>query len=369
MKQYSLTELAHIVQSALSFISADTFWVRAEIASLTQRNGHAYFELVEKSDTGMLAAKMRATCWSSLFPMLNAFFEQETGQSLRAGMQVLLEVEISYHAVYGMSLNIRTIDPKFTLGDLARQRQQTIRQLQQEGLWDLQQQHKLPTLTQRIAVISAAQAAGYDDFCHQLQQSGYRFQLTLIPAVMQGERAEKSLINALQQIAETADEYDVVVIIRGGGAVTDLGCFDSYPLAAACARCTLPILTGIGHTRDISIVDQVAFRALKTPTAVADFLINRFDNLLEQLTGLKQRLKHIGEKQILIRQHHILLLRQRLLACSPERIFSMGYSLTTCNGQIVRDIQNLQAGQTLVTHLQTGSLTSTILQTHHNDTL
>ena len=358
MKNYSLSELAALIEDALSPLSNNTFWVRAEIASMTTRNGHAYFELAEKSDSGMQAAKMRATCWANLYPMLSAFFAEETGQTLQAGMQVLVETEVSFHAVYGLSLNIRNIDPQFTLGDIARQKQETIRRLQKEGVFDMQQSLSLPLLTRRIAVISAQHAAGYDDFLQHIRQSGYNISATLFPAVMQGERAEQSILDALNDIIQHEQDFDAVVIIRGGGAVTDLGCFDSYLLAAACAQFPLPVITGIGHTRDVSVLDMVAHTPLKTPTAVADFLISRFDRLIENIESLRRRLQQCAEKQILIKRHRIEMLRQRLAACSPERIFNMGYSLTMANGHVVRSIADIRHGQTITTHLKDGTVIS-----------
>jgi exodeoxyribonuclease VII large subunit len=363
MKQYSLSELTLVINSALSQLQHSTYWVRAEIASVSSRSGHGYFELVEKSPAGMLSAKMRATCWSNLFPMLSAWFAEQTGETLQAGMKVLVECEVTFHPVYGLSLNIVSIDPQYTLGDLARQRQETILRLQSEGYWDLQRELTLPTLTYRIAVVSAAQAAGYGDFCDQLQQSGYRFRTELFPAIVQGERAEGSIIEALQSISAHKDDFDAVVIIRGGGATTDLGCFDSYLLSEACAQFPLPVLTGIGHTRDVSIVDQVAHLSLKTPTAVAAFLVDRMAALDEALQRLKQRLKQVGEKQILIRRHRIELLRQRLQMCSPERIYRLGYSLAMADGRIIRNASELKAGQRLTTHLQSGIVESTVENT------
>lgn len=355
MTPYTLTQLTAFIDRSLAILSSQTFWVRAEIASLTRKSGHGYMELVEKAPNGQLAAKMRATCWSNLFPMLSAYFEQETGQSLQTGMQVLLEVEVSFHAVYSLSLNIRNIDPTFTVGDLARQRQETLRRLQEEGLMELQQQLTLPTLPMRLAVISSEQAAGYGDFMDELNQSGFAFRVQLFPALMQGERAEASLIDALQTIDCYAERFDAVVLIRGGGATTDLGCFDSYRLSAACARCRLPILSGIGHTRDVSIVDQVVYMPLKTPTAVASFLAERLQEQAERLQRLRLRLQKTAEMQILIRRHRIEMLRQRLAACSPERIYKMGYSLVTYNGKPLQSVNDLPIGQIFQTHLSDGT--------------
>ena len=358
MTPYTLSQLTAFIDQSLAVLSSQTFWLRAEIASMSVKNGHGYLELVEKAPDGRLAAKMRATCWSNLFPMLSAYFEQETGQRLQAGLQVLVEAEVSFHPVYSLSLNIVNIDPAFTVGDLARQRQETLRRLQQEGLTELQQQLTLPTLPLRLAVISSEQAAGYGDFMDELNRDGFAFRVQLFPALMQGERAEVSIIDALRTVEEYADRYDAVVLIRGGGATTDLGCFDSYPLAAACARCRLPILSGIGHTRDVSIVDQVVFMPLKTPTAVADFLVDRLQQQAERLQRLKLRLQKTAEIQILVRRHRIEMLRQRLAACSPERIYRMGYSLATYNGRPLRSVGDLPVGKTFETHLSDGTFSA-----------
>lgn len=312
-----------------------------------------YLDLIEGK-----SAKMRATCWSGTKEMLIAYFESETGQSLQPGMSVLVEVEIQYHAVYGLSLSIIGIDPNYTLGDLARQRQQTITQLQKDGLLDAQQLLPLPTLIRRIAVISSPKAAGYEDFKHQLETSPYAFSLTLFRATMQGEGAAPSIIAALDEIDSTS--FDAVVIIRGGGATADLSCFDDYTLCAVCAQCELPVLTGIGHTRDISVLDLVAHEALKTPTAVAEWLIHRMDAQMDRLADLLVRLHRTAERQILIRQHRVELLEQRLAACNPERIYQRGYSLLTKNGKIIRSVTELQPGDKVTSHLADGTTDMTV---------
>ena len=270
MNTITLTELCAIIGDALDTGLAPTYWVKAEISSLSERSGHLYLDLVDGK-----SAKMRATCWANYKEVLAAYFESETGQRLQPGMAVLVEVEIQFHPVYGLSLSITNIDPSYTLGEIAMQRQRTIRQLEQDGLLEAQQLLPLPTLIRRIAVISSANAAGYEDFKHQLDNSGYRFETQLFGATMQGDTAEKSILAALEEISNSeavlqqssptakrsyndSGHYDIVVIIRGGGAVTDLSCFDSYTLCAVCAQFELPIISGIGHTRDVSVLDMVA---------------------------------------------------------------------------------------------------------------
>lgn len=350
MSSITLTELCSLIGEVLDDSLASSYWVKAEVSSLSERGGHMYLDLVDGK-----TAKMRATCWAGNKELLMAYFESETGQMLQPGMAVLVEVEIQWHAVYGLSLSIVGIDPSYTLGDIARQRQRTIAQLQADGLLDAQQLLPLPTLIRHIAVISSPNAAGYEDFKHQLDNSHYAFRTRLFGATMQGEGAEKSILAALEAISDSDVPFDAVVIIRGGGATSDLSCFDNYTLCACCAQFELPILTGIGHTRDVSVLDMVAHEALKTPTAVAEWLIHRMDDQMNRIADLFVRLHRTAERQILIRQHKVELLEQRLASCNPERIYRMGYSLLTKNGKVVRSIHELQKGDIVTTHLADGN--------------
>ena len=351
MEALTLTELCLLIGEALDDSLAPSYWVQAEISSLSTKGGHMYLELIDGK-----TAKMRATCWAGTQEMLNAYFESETGQRLQAGMKVLVEAEVQYHPVYGLSLSIIGINPAYTIGDIAQQRQKTIAQLQADGLLDAQQLLPLPTLIRRIAVISSPNAAGYEDFKHQLDNSPYRFETQLFGATMQGEGAVKSIIAALEGIAG----FDAVAIIRGGGATTDLSCFDNYELCAVCAQFDLPILSGIGHTRDVSVLDLVAHEALKTPTAVAEWLIHRMDEQMAKVADLMLRLQRTAERQILIRRHRVELLEQRLATCNPERIYQRGYSLLTKNGKIIRSVNELLPGDKVTTHLADGSRDLTV---------
>ncbi len=351
MEALTLTELCLLIGEALDDSLAPSYWVQAEISSLSTKGGHMYLELIDGK-----TAKMRATCWAGTQEMLNAYFESETGQRLQAGMKVLVEAEVQYHPVYGLSLSIIGIDPAYTIGDIAQQRQKTIAQLQADGLLDAQQLLPLPSLIRRIAVISSPNAAGYEDFKHQLDNSPYRFETQLFGATMQGEGAVKSIIAALEGIAG----FDAVAIIRGGGATTDLSCFDNYELCAVCAQFDLPILSGIGHTRDVSVLDLVAHEALKTPTAVAEWLIHRMDEQMAKVADLMLRLQRTAERQILIRRHRVELLEQRLATCNPERIYQRGYSLLTKNGKIIRSVNELLPGDKVTTHLVDGSRDLTV---------
>ena len=383
MKQYSLLELCEWIQDVVENELPDRYWVRAEIASMSVR-GHCYMELVEKSENGILAAKMRATCWSNVYALLSAYFAQETGQSLHVGLQVLLEVSVEYHAVYGLSLNVWSIDPTYTLGDLAKQRQATIRQLTEDGVMELQRALEVPSLPRRVAVISSADAAGYGDFCDQLKNNrfGFAFVTQLYPAVVQGDTAARSVVNALGAIAAQEEEWDVVVIIRGGGASTDLSCFDDYMLASHCAQFPLPIVAGIGHTRDVSVVDMVVHTSVKTPTAAAEWLVERVAEQVERVGGLQLRLERAVQEAVNKEKNRLVVYHQRMMSTvyqalarekgklnlwqktvelhSPERIYRMGYSLTTVNGKVVRGAQDVAKGDVIETHLRDGVIQSEV---------
>ena len=348
MATLTLTELCAIIGEALGDSLAPYYWVKAEISSLSIKDGNLYMELVDGK-----TAKMRAICWSGTQQLLMEYFESETGQRLQPGFAVLVETRIQYHPVYGLSLAICNIDPSYTLGEIAHQRQRTIAQLEKDGLLDAQQLLPLPPLIRNIAVISSESAAGYEDFKHQLEHSPFAFHLSPFFATMQGETAAKSIITALVDICQ--QPFDAVVIIRGGGATTDLSCFDDYNLCAVSAQFEIPIITGIGHTRDISVLDLVARQALKTPTAVAEWLIHRMDDQMSRINDLIVRLQRTRERQILIRQHKIEMLEQRLKTCDPERIYKMGYSLLTKNGKVVWSVHELETGDIVVTHLADGS--------------
>ena len=383
MKTYSLKELCDWIEEVVENDLPERYWVRAEIASMSVR-GHCYMELVEKGENGILSAKVRATCWNNVYALLSAYFAQEAGESLHVGLQVLLEVSVEFHAVYGLSLNIWNIDPTYTLGDLAKQRQATLQQLTEDGVMELQKGLELPSLVRRIAVISSADAAGYGDFCDQLKNNrfGFSFHTQLYPAVMQGDNSAHSIIEALHSIAEQEEEWDVVVIIRGGGANTDLRCFDDYNLASHCAQFPLPIIAGIGHTRDISIVDMVVKISVKTPTAAAEWLIERVAEQVEKVGGLVLRLQRAAIGAVNKEKNRLSLYQQRLKSAirgavlreqgklglwqktielhSPERIFKMGYSLTTVNGKVINNQADVKAGDLLETHLQTGVIQSIV---------
>jgi len=303
----SLTQLNRLVKTALDEALPGTYWVRAETSEVrvNATSGHCYLEFVEKDETtGQLVAKSRGTIWARNFAVLRTYFEQETKQTFISGLKVLVNVSVGYHELYGLSLTVHDIDPSYTLGDMARKRMEVIRRLQEEGVFDLNKELTLAILPQRIAVISSPTAAGYEDFVNQLIHNdyGFPFYVKLFPALMQGEKTEESVIAALDRIYAHRELFDVVVLIRGGGSAADLSSFDSYTLAANCAQFPLPIITGIGHERDDSVVDNVAHTRMKTPTAVAAFLINRMAEQLALLDELRRTVCEATRNQLTVKK-------------------------------------------------------------------
>ena len=327
----SISELNRLIQQALETELDPVIWVIGEIADFRQApQGHAYFELVEKQGN-TVQAKIKANLWSFAYRAVAARFESITGSSIKNGMKVLAQVAVNFHPVYGLSINVKDIDPSFSLGERARIRQETIERLTQEGLIRLNGRHLLPAVIQKIAIISSPTAAGYGDFVNQLENNTYGYQVyhRLFPSAMQGNEAVPSLSKSLDQIDAVKDELGIeaVVIIRGGGAQLDLDCFDDYRLAAKIANFPLPVLTGIGHERDESIADLVANTKLKTPTAVAEFLLSGFREFEENLGLAMLRLdratrQKLSEEQTKIHQisHQIKGLAESRMKLEDEKL-------------------------------------------------
>ncbi len=384
-QRYTLRQLNLMVRDAIEMQMPDEYWVEAELSECRERGGHCYMELIEKEEqTNTPVARASAKCWRQTWQILQPHFERVTGQPLHAGLKVLLRVYAQYHEAYGFSWIVTDIDPTYTIGDMARKRQETIRQLKEEGVFDLQRELRIPLFAKRIAVISAAGAAGYGDFCRQLEDNeyGFKFEVTLFPAIMQGEQVELSVISALNNIYEQSpNTYDVVVIIRGGGATADLSGFDTLALAENVAQFPLPIITGIGHDRDESILDMVSNTRVKTPTAAAALLIDNLRQVLERLNIAQQRISMAGhiitdarhriemlqqrlsvsiERIITNQKHHLSQLELLLQNYDPQRLLSRGYSITLHNGHAVRDPQQLKAGDELETRVEKGTIKSIV---------
>jgi exodeoxyribonuclease VII large subunit len=300
--QLSLFELQRQVKGSLDDSFAMPVWVKAEISEMTvNRSGHCYLDLVEtEQGTDTVIARCRATIWSYTFRMLKPYFETTTGQVFTEGLKVLLQAKVEYHEVYGFSLNIRDIDPVYTLGDMARQRREIIRRLEEDGVFEMNKELELPLVPQCIAIISSPTAAGLQDFVDQLHNNPHKFVFytKLFPAVMQGNEAPGSITKALEQIFEYEEMFDAVAIIRGGGAQIDLACFDNYELAFNVAQFPLPVITGIGHDKDDTVIDLVAHTRMKTPTAVAEFLITGALQFSQQLNELEKHFTELVNDQL-----------------------------------------------------------------------
>lgn len=425
----TLYELNSLVVELIDKVMPSSYWVEAEIADARESKGHLYLELIEKDEsTNIPIARASAKCWRSSWLMIGPHFERVAGVKLRAGLQIMIQVHAQFHAQYGFSWIIDDINPEYTMGSMARKRNEIIAQLKSEGVFELQRELCLPLFAQRIAVISSASAAGYGDFCNQLQHNeyGFRFQMQLFQAFMQGEQVEQSIVAALNLISTKEDDFDCVVIIRGGGAAADLSGFDTLVLAENVANFPLPVITGIGHERDESILDMVAHTRVKTPTAAAAFLIDHLAatlNRIEQaqisiqrmvehriqheklhlqqlsthipilfsmvknrenarlddywhallqrvmlhLQQSKMRVELLSNKvipattnKLMVEQHKLQLLEQRVDGVNPERMLRLGYSLTYKNGYVLRNVNEVKAGDEITTRLEGGIITSVV---------
>lgn len=409
MEAITLLELNGRVRSTLQFEMPDAYWVQAEISSISPSGqGHCYLELVQKDATGRnFLAKAKANIWRGTWLKLKPYFEAQTGETLKVGMKVLLQVTVTFHEVYGYSLVVQDIDPTYTMGDMARRRKEILEQLEKDGVIGLNRELEIPALPQRIAVISSATAAGWGDFRNQLDGNiyGFRFYVKLFPAAMQGDDVERSVISALNAVAMRREDFDVVIIIRGGGAVSELSCFDSYNLAFNIANFPLPVITGIGHERDDTVADVVAHTKVKTPTAAAEFIINRVfdtaselenltrrmsDAITEKMNAEKVRIERMSQKlpslfavlktrqeQVLetlwirsvngvrnmltVQAHKLEIVDKSLAAADPQVILRRGYSLTRLNGRAVRCASDLKKGDRLNTVFADGSVESEII--------
>lgn len=404
----TLTELQGLIRDKIYESLPGSFWVIAEIASLkTQGPGHCYLELTgSETPGGRITARARATIWASKYLSLSTFFNASTGIPLRAGITILFSATVEYHELYGLSLNITDIDPSYTAGDMALRREAIIRRLTAEGVISMNRELSLPPYPRNIAVISSSRAAGYEDFSNHLLHNPYRyvFEPVLFEAVMQGETTETSVTEALNMISEKSEQFDAVVIIRGGGSTTDLSWFDSYEIAFHVTQFPLPVLTGIGHEKDVSVTDMVAWRSLKTPTAVADFLVeqtagceNRIIEMAGALTGAATEAiaaaeEHLASMQnrtaaaarLIIRvrsdnlNYHTDTLRRsgkNMIRAAAERtdkletalrhldpagVIRRGFTLTSRDGLIVRSATELKPGDVITTHFEKGKAISTV---------
>lgn len=306
-QKFTLSQLNESIKDALLEAFPATVWVVAEVSELKQnRSGHCYLELIEKEDNSIVA-RSRATIWSYTYRMLKPYFETSTGQSFTEGIKVLVQVTVEYHPAYGLSLNIKDIDPTYTVGDLALQRKEIINRLQADGVLEMNKELELPLVPQKIAVISSATAAGFQDFMDQLEANeyGFRFYTKLFEATMQGAETVPTIIGALERIFQYDEFFDAVVIIRGGGATADLNSFDDYDLAFNITQFPLPVITGIGHEKDDTIVDMVAHTRMKTPTAVAEFLITGVARFYDRMLEAENEIVELVNNKIIFEQNRL----------------------------------------------------------------
>ena len=382
-KRYSLLELNRMVRESIECEMPEEYWVEAELSECRETRGHCYMELIQKDELSATpVAKAPAKCWANKWLTIRPYFERITGQQLHAGMKVLLQVYPQFHEAYGFSWIVNDIDPTYTIGDMARKRQEIIKKLKDEGVFDLQKELQLPMFCQRIAVISSQTAAGYGDFCNQLADNpyGFKFETQLFPATMQGEGVEQSIINALERIYDT--DYDCVVIIRGGGATSDMSGFDTLALAENVANFPIPIITGIGHERDESILDMVSHTRVKTPTAAAAFLIEHLKEVLDvidssqdritrffslvktrqesKLDMLEQRMRTSIDRRLTSESHKLELISEKLKALDPTLLLARGYSITMHHCHAVKDASSLAPGTEIQTRLAKGTIHSII---------
>ena len=314
-KALTLYELNQMVHETITVSMPDEYWVEAEISDIREVRGHCYMELIQKDEYGNTPlARASAKCWKNKWMYISPHFKRITGHILRTGMKILVQVYADFHETYGFSWIITDIDPTFTMGDMARKRQDIIRKLQEAGVLELQKELSLPLFTQRIAVISSEQAAGYGDFCNQLAENdyGFQFKLSLFRSIMQGEQIESSIISALNEINREIDRFDVVVIIRGGGSTSDLSGFDSLLLAENVANFPLPVITGIGHDRDESVLDLVSHIRVKTPTAVATLLVDHLIEVYNRISDAQEELTQIVQRRIEIEKMRLNIISEKV---------------------------------------------------------
>jgi len=402
----SLSQLNRLIRSAITDTLPDQYWVVAEIAEIKlNQKGHCYLELVEKQENTTIA-QIRATIWAYEYRPISSRFRKETNETLKQGMKILLLASVSFHEVYGLSLNIRDIDPSYTIGEMAKRRKEIIERLTKEKLIGKNRALEFPLVPQRIGVISSPTAAGYGDFTDQLKNNpyGYTFTYRLFPALMQGPDAEASVISALDEITKRKKDLDIIVIIRGGGSVADLSCFDSYPLAAKIAASPLPVITGIGHEKDDTVADIVAHTKLKTPTAVAEFIISSARGFEESVLDLQTRiaagaralledenstigsflqrlslvplrltsvhLNRVGMfgrdlgaaamKRLQTDEYRLGMLEQAARHLDPSNVLRRGYSITRYRGKALKNSSLLNGGEVIETELHEGRIRSII---------
>lgn len=365
-KFLNLLELQALVREGLEEMFPQRLWVKAEVASISAKlGGHCYLELSQSEDSRVVA-KARAVIWASRWRTLKPFFESVTGESLKAGIEILVQVQVTYSELYGFSLSVTDINPEFSLGKKEDLRLKTIKRLQEEELMDRQKALAFPALPWRFAVVSAEDAAGYGDFMRHLNENefGFSFDVRLFPAAMQGDSCPQSIADALHEV-ETCDEtFDAVLILRGGGSALDLACFDDYVMARAIALCPIPVLTAVGHDRDYHVCDMVAHTFLKTPTALADELLGIFEGEDARLGEFASRMRLAFTNRLNVMDMRLQNLLTRIISADPRNILKRGYVLVTGgNGVVVKSASALSSGDRMRVMFADGEVEAQVLST------
>jgi exodeoxyribonuclease VII large subunit len=381
-----LKQLQEKLKEAVERAVPGRFWVRAETGEVKIHSaGHCYMDLIEKEPNGRVVAKLQAIIWASAFRVIKPYFETSTGRTLERGITVLVKVMVQYSPLYGLSLVVNDIDPSYTIGEQEMKRQQTIARLREEQMFGLNATLPFPPLPRRIAVVSSEGAAGYRDFIKELHDNepGFVFQTTLFSAPMQGDSAPSGIVEALDKVVDSDGKFDLVVIVRGGGAAQDLVCFDDYELAINIAQFPIPVITGIGHDHDVHIADMMAHSSLKTPTAAASFLIDLFSAEEQQLFSISRRvvlaiqsrlerecamIERIRERVVRAlstryreEEHKLELLEKRVSSASPLSVMERGYSIVLHEGRRVMSAKELKAGIQIKVLMNSGNLHCQIL--------